>query len=615
MKFRLTARDNHDGGGATQSADTTLTVHNTGAAFAILSPNAADTEWTCGNDVDVTWEVADTDIAPISCAAVDLTLSQDGGINFDHVLASAVPNTGSATLRVPFLLGDETRIRARCSNNIFFDINDADFSVIDGGAPTATADDLADSNEDAVRSIALAELTGNDGGGGAIDVVAVSNPIGGSVEIDGAEVIFTPDPDYSGAAGFDYGIADGCDRGAPPAESTASVAFDILAVNDAPALTLQGDVTEIALPAAIGSAENFATAVSFGPADEAGQAVLEYVVAIDTDPDSVLSAVAIDAAGTLTYTLSGNVGVASLDVRLRDDGGVANDGVDLSEPQVFTLTTTPAPDPDVRVGKTNGVDSLTVGDSVQYTLTLDNVGTVDVASVQLLDTLPAELLDVTWTCSAQGTVCPEADGEGDVDLDVALPVGAGLVIELVATVADAPGTTLTNTVEAILPNGIVDAVPEDNLASDSDPIEAAPVTDLRVGKTNGVDRLVVGASVHYTLTLDNVGTTDVASVQLLDTLPAELLDATWTCSASGTVCPEPDGEGNVDLDVALPAGAGITVELFATVADAPGSTLTNTVEALLPNDIVDAVPADNVASDSDPIVPVALFDDGYESAE
>jgi uncharacterized repeat protein (TIGR01451 family) len=611
MRFRLTARDNHVGGGATQSADTILTVHNTGAAFAILSPNTAGTEWTCGNDVDVTWDVAGTDIAPISCAAVDLTLSQDGGINFDHVLASAVPNTGVATVRVPFLIGDDTRIRARCSNNIFFDINNADFSVVDGGAPVATDDALAGSNEDTVRLIAAADLTGNDGPG---DVVAVSNPVGGSVVIEDGDVLFTPDADYFGNASFDYTIADGCDRGVTPPETTAAVDFTILDVNDAPALTLQGDISAAAQPSGVGSVANFATPVSFGPANEAAQAVQEYVVTTDADPDGALSAIAIDAAGTLSYTLSGNAGFASLSVQLRDDGGVANGGVDLSEPQTFTLTALAGPD--LRVSKTNGVDSVFAGASVSYTLTLQNVGTLDVASARLLDTLPAELLDATWTCTAQGTVCPVPDGEGNVDLDVAVPVGAMVTIDLLATVADAPETLLTNTVEAILPDGIDDAVPEDNTASDSDPIVPVPlVTNLRVSKTNGVDHLVVGAEVSYTLTLENVGTADVASARLLDTLPAELLDASWTCSASGTVCPVADGEGNVDLDVALPVGASITIELVATVADAAGTTLTNTVDATLPDDIIDVVPEDNTASDSDPIVPVALFGDGFETVE
>ena len=43
--------------------------------------------------------------------------------------------------------------------------------------------------------------------------------------------------------------------------------------------------------------------------------------------------------GTLTYTLAPNAnGTASFTVRVQDNGGTANVGVDLSAPQTFTLT-------------------------------------------------------------------------------------------------------------------------------------------------------------------------------------------------------------------------------------------------------------------------------------
>ena len=47
------------------------------------------------------------------------------------------------------------------------------------------------------------------------------------------------------------------------------------------------------------------------------------------------------ATGTLTYTPAANAnGVATVTVRLKDDGGTANGGVDTSGPQTFTITVT-----------------------------------------------------------------------------------------------------------------------------------------------------------------------------------------------------------------------------------------------------------------------------------
>ena len=48
---------------------------------------------------------------------------------------------------------------------------------------------------------------------------------------------------------------------------------------------------------------------------------------------------------TLTYTPAANAnGLATVTVRLKDDGGTANGGVDTSGPQTFTITVTPVND-------------------------------------------------------------------------------------------------------------------------------------------------------------------------------------------------------------------------------------------------------------------------------
>src|SRR6185312_757888 len=61
---------------------------------------------------------------------------------------------------------------------------------------------------------------------------------------------------------------------------------------------------------------------------------------------------AIAANGTLTYTPSATVtGTATVTVRIHDNGGVANGGVDTSAAQTFTITVMPKP--------TLGIDNIT----------------------------------------------------------------------------------------------------------------------------------------------------------------------------------------------------------------------------------------------------------------
>ncbi|HJU40454.1 MAG TPA: zinc-dependent metalloprotease family protein, partial [Tahibacter sp.] len=130
MKYRLTVRDNHPGGGATVSADLpSIQVVATAAPFAVTAPNTAVT-WLSGTTENVTWDVGGTDAAPIACAAVDVTLSTDGGATFPTILAAAAPNTGSAAITVPAIASTTARVRVKCATSIFFDISNANFTTV-----------------------------------------------------------------------------------------------------------------------------------------------------------------------------------------------------------------------------------------------------------------------------------------------------------------------------------------------------------------------------------------------------------------------------------------------------------------------------------------------------
>lgn len=131
LRFRLTVRDNRaNGGGVSNGTDTMkITVVNTGAAFSITSPNTAVT-WLAGSSQTVTWNVSQTNIAPVSCANVKILLSTDGGLTFPHTVLASTPNDGSQTITVP-AVGPITqaRIKVEAVGNIFFDINNANFTI------------------------------------------------------------------------------------------------------------------------------------------------------------------------------------------------------------------------------------------------------------------------------------------------------------------------------------------------------------------------------------------------------------------------------------------------------------------------------------------------------
>ena len=64
-----------------------------------------------------------------------------------------------------------------------------------------------------------------DGNGDALSLTSVSNAVNGTVSLDGSgNVIFTPDADFHGTAGFDYEIDDGW-GGTDSGHVTVTVSF------------------------------------------------------------------------------------------------------------------------------------------------------------------------------------------------------------------------------------------------------------------------------------------------------------------------------------------------------------------------------------------------------
>ena len=142
MNFRFTVRDNQAPAGGVASDDTTVTaVSNTGP-FLVTAPNTAVT-WTGNTTETVSWNVAGTDLAPISCANVDIMLSLDGGFTYPTVLEMNTANDGSTNVLVPNLSTSSARVRVACAGNIFFDISNTDFTITLGGGPTPTPTETA----------------------------------------------------------------------------------------------------------------------------------------------------------------------------------------------------------------------------------------------------------------------------------------------------------------------------------------------------------------------------------------------------------------------------------------------------------------------------------------
>lgn len=137
LTFRLTARDNHTYPGAGGVAHDTIAFDVTDQAgpFRVTGPNT-NIIWPIWTWQDVTWDVANTDAAPVNCQDVNISLSTDGGYTYPHALATAVANDGLHPVMVPYLPSNSARVKVACADNVFFDISNANFTIVDSAQRT-----------------------------------------------------------------------------------------------------------------------------------------------------------------------------------------------------------------------------------------------------------------------------------------------------------------------------------------------------------------------------------------------------------------------------------------------------------------------------------------------
>jgi len=227
LNFRLVARDAL--GGVADDA-MKINVVNTGAAFAVTVPNGNETYTT--NPQNLTWEVANTNAAPINCTSVDIKMSTNNGQSFDHTLASGVANDGEHSVEYPEGNFPQSRVMVSCSDNIFYAVNtgtftsnitgDISYSIV-GQQPISLDED------DAIElSITMFNISG--------EALSIKVAEGSNYTVDNTTV--TPDTNFNGELTVNV-TAVFTDRESEPFPAKVTVN----AVNDEP--NLQNDSLNI----------------------------------------------------------------------------------------------------------------------------------------------------------------------------------------------------------------------------------------------------------------------------------------------------------------------------------------------------------------------------------
>ena len=169
-----------------------------------------------GNDSDV-----DGDNLTITSVggAVNCTVSLPASLIGDTVLLTPTPNF-NGTASFTYTISDGTMSATGTVSVTVGAVNDA---------PIAT-DDTATGAEDTAIAISAAAVLANDtdADGQPLSVTAVANATNGTVSLSGGAITFTPTPNFSGAAQFDYTVSDGTTT------DVGTVTVTVTPVNDAP---------------------------------------------------------------------------------------------------------------------------------------------------------------------------------------------------------------------------------------------------------------------------------------------------------------------------------------------------------------------------------------------
>ncbi len=135
LTFRMTVRNIYQGKGCFVFPDDSIFINavNTQTAFSVTSQAAQGLIYKGGSTQNITWNVAHTNELPLNTASVDIYMSADGGNTWPYHIGNYI-NNGSAfvTLPNPDTTITAARIKVKGSDNIFFNVNAADFALEHG---------------------------------------------------------------------------------------------------------------------------------------------------------------------------------------------------------------------------------------------------------------------------------------------------------------------------------------------------------------------------------------------------------------------------------------------------------------------------------------------------
>lgn len=267
-----------------------------------------------------------------------------------------------------------------------------------------------------------------------------------------------------------------------------------------------------------------------------------------------------------------------------------------SEPPITTTVTTPTVTLPVRTANPNPQKTVdrefaSIGDTLTYTITLQNTGNIPATDVIITDSIP------TGTTFIPGSITINGVSQPNLTPTTGIPVGT-LNPRQIVTV------TLEVQVTALPPNGIISNEANVTYTSQPDPtlppitittptpIAETIVQNAELVSTKTVDLQIanIGDALTYTITLENIGNIPMTNVSVIDQPPVGTQFIVDSVTVNG------GSQLGVDPSIGIPIG---TIQPNQIVTITFQVTITN----IPPNGVVTNVGSVNFTSQPNPNEP------------
>jgi gliding motility-associated-like protein len=382
-------------------ATATLTITNIGSIFdgdkyrCIVTNDCGSTN----TDGLAMYSWIDTQ-APVFATYNNITFNASAGntANCEQVVTFATPTATDNCANTPLTITRTTGLASGSTfpvgvTNMTYTATDAKNNVATLNFTITVVDDVNPVLVDCPANITVNNAVGLNS--------AVVNYTAPTATDNCAGVTVTRTTGLASGSTFPLGVTTITHEASDVAGNKVSCTFTVTVnfVNVAPTFTATNPATVLE----DAGAQSIANWAIGNDNDEAAQ-TLTYEVANVSNDGLFNSAPSVDANGTLTYTLKPDAnGTSTFQVRIKDNGGTANGGIDMSAYQTFTINVTAVNDkptigvPTYNLEQVAGTDlavevsGITAGggaDEANQTFSITNIVAITGANVVELPALP-----------------------------------------------------------------------------------------------------------------------------------------------------------------------------------------------------------------------------------